>query len=105
MKPNGDGNGFKFGFSDRYSKSRGKDKGTRLIYGSAACYNRENGFDRNSTSVKIVSKNLHALKNRTNYREVENIRNRDDRDIVKCKTISRYWQYRLDKTEFAKLAI
>ena len=45
-KDNGDGNGYKFG-------SGSGDKGSRLIHGSAACKNKNNGFDRNSTSMDI----------------------------------------------------
>ena len=70
LTPNGDGNGFKFGSGDNYNKSRGKDKGARLIYGSAACHNLAIGFDRNNTSRKIISINNHSYKNKKSFEKI-----------------------------------
>ena len=83
--PNGDGNGFKFGSWDQYQKNKGKDKGDRLIYGSVACYNRERGFDRNRTSMKIITDKLHATGNSKNYKDVSNKNSKTlDKFVLKC---------------------
>ena len=83
--PNGDGNGFKFGSWDQYQKNKGKDKGDRLIYGSVACYNRERGFDRNKTSMKIITDKLHATGNSKNYKDVSNKNSKTlDKFVLKC---------------------
>ena len=84
LTPNGDGNGFKFGSSNEYQKSKGRDLGQRLIYGSAACWNREKGFDRNKTSTKIVAKNLNASGNKRGYQDVPNFNRQTDPNNVTC---------------------
>lgn len=84
LTPNGDGNGFKFGSWDEYQKSKGKDLGQRLIYGSAACWNREKGFDRNRTSTKIIAKNLNASGNKLGYKDVSNFNRQKDPNNVTC---------------------
>ena len=67
---NGDGNGFKFGSKNKYQAPR-KDKGTRLIYGSAACNNKAHGFDRNGTPRKIIAVGCNSLGNgKKNFQEV-----------------------------------
>jgi hypothetical protein len=88
--PNGDGNGFKFGSWDQYQKNKGKDKGDRLIYGSVACYNREKGFDRNRTSMKIIAEKIHATGNNKNYKDVSNINSKIlDKFALKCNMFSK----------------
>jgi len=67
---NGDGNGFKFGSKNKYQPPQ-KDKGTRLIYGSAACNNKAHGFDRNGTPMKIIAGGCNSLGNgKKNFQEV-----------------------------------
>lgn len=88
LTPNGDGNGFKFGSSNEYQKSKGRDFGQRLVYGSAACWNREKGFDRNKTSTKIVAKNLNASGNKRGYKDVSNFNRQTDPNNVTCDLFS-----------------
>ena len=90
LTPNGDGNGFKFGSSDRFKYDPPKsDKGARLIYGSVACYNTENGFDRNGTPMKVIGMNLSAKGNgRKAYNNVSNKRS-SDKFKLKCKMFPR----------------
>ena len=84
LTSNGDGNGFKLGSRDKYQPPK-KDKGARLIYGSAACYNKANGFDRNGTIMTIVARNLDAQSNGQNaYVDVENVNNSPDKHKLKC---------------------
>jgi predicted esterase len=84
LTSNGDGNGFKFGSRDEYQPPK-KDKGTRFIYGSAACYNKANGFDRNGTQMTIVAKNLDAQSNGgSDHTDVENFNNSPDKNKLKC---------------------
>lgn len=84
-KFNGDGNGFKFGSSNKYQKDRGKDWGTRMIYGSAACGNKMNGFDRNKSPVKIISIGNQSKKNKkNNFEKVKNKKIKDDNNLLKC---------------------
>jgi len=88
LTPNGDGNGFKFGSRNKYSKPK-RDKGARLIYGSVACYNTENGFDRNGTPMKVIGMNLSAKGNgRKGYEDVSNKRS-SDKFKLKCKMFPR----------------
>jgi hypothetical protein len=84
LTSNGDGNGFKLGSRDEYQPPK-KDRGARLIYGSVACYNKANGFDRNGTIMTIVAKNLDAQSNgQSAYFDVENINNSQDKHRLKC---------------------
>jgi hypothetical protein len=62
-KSSGDGSGFKFGSSNNYGKPK-KDRGLRLIHGSAACHNAGNGFDRNTSPLKVKGSNLHTSGNK-----------------------------------------
>lgn len=84
LTPNGDGSGFKFGSWDKYQTSRGKDFGQRLIYGSAACWNKYFGFDWNRTSTKIIAKNLNAVGNSRGYDKVPNFNRQQDPNNVTC---------------------
>ena len=84
LTSNGDGNGFKLGSRDEYQPPK-KDRGARLIYGSVACYNKANGFDRNGTIMTIVAKNLDSQSNgQSAYFDVENINNSQDKHRLKC---------------------
>ena len=84
-KPNGDGNGYKLGSANKYQKDRGKDWGTRLIYGSVACGNKMNGFDRNKSPTKIISLGNQSKKNRkVNFLKVSNKKIKDDKNLLKC---------------------
>ena len=84
LTSNGDGNGFKLGSRDEYQPPE-KDRGARLIYGSVACYNKANGFNRNGTIMTIVAKNLDAQSNgQSAYFDVENINNSQDKHRLKC---------------------
>jgi len=83
-KPNGNGNGYKLGSSNKYQKDRGKDWGTRLIYGSVACGNKENGFDRNSSRAKRILLGNDSRKNKENYQNVRNKKVKDDKNLLKC---------------------
>ena len=90
LTPNGDGNGFKMGSSDKYQAPK-KDEGARLIYGSAACYNLSNGFDRNSTRMKIYHSKLSASGNgKENYRDLNQYFSSDkDPYRLKCNMFPR----------------
>lgn len=69
---NGDGNGFKFGSKDKYQAPL-KDKGARFIYGSAACFNLQNGFDKNGSREKVETYNIEARGNqKRSYQGVSN---------------------------------
>ena len=84
-KPNADGNGYKLGSANKYQKDRGKDWGTRLIYGSVACGNKMNGFDRNKSPAKIISLGNQSKKNRKdNFHKVSNKKIKDDKNLLKC---------------------
>jgi len=84
-KPNGDGNGYKLGSANKYQKDRGKDWGARLIYGSVACENKMNGFDKNKSPVKIISLGNQSKKNRkVNFHKVSNKKIKDDKNLLKC---------------------
>ena len=89
LTPNGDGNGFKFGSVDNYNKSRGKDKGARLIYGSAACHNLAIGFDRNNTSTKIISINNHSYKNKRSFKKIFSSKQPDPYSL-NCNKLLKY---------------
>ncbi|MDA9301977.1 peptidoglycan-binding protein [Amylibacter sp.] len=91
LTPNGDGNGFKLGSSDKYQASK-QDKGARLIYGSVACYNKLNGFDRNSTKMKIFAGRLQATGNGAEqFRDITRyIKTPADPYTLKCKMFPRY---------------
>lgn len=84
-KSNGDGNGYKFGSPNKLQKDRGKDWGSRLIYGSVACNNKMNGFDRNGSPVKIISLNNESKKNRKgNFVKISNKKTKEDVYTLKC---------------------
>jgi hypothetical protein len=88
LTPNADGNGFKFGSKNKYNKPK-RDKGARLIYGSVACYNTANGFDRNGTPMKVIGKNLSARGNgMKDYRNVSNKKS-SDKFKLNCKMFPR----------------
>jgi len=88
LTPNADGNGFKFGSRNKYDKPK-RDKGARLIYGSVACYNKANGFDRNGTPMKVIGKNLSARANgMKDYRNVSNKKS-SDKFKLNCKMFPR----------------
>ena len=48
---NGDGQGFKLG--GNYDL-KARDHGARLIYGSASCFNKHRGFDKNVSRAKMI---------------------------------------------------
>ena len=84
-RPNGDGNGFKFGSSNKWAQNKGKDKGARLIYGSVACGNKDKGFMRNRSPTKIISLGNESKKNRGgNYQKVSKKKVKDDKNLLKC---------------------
>jgi hypothetical protein len=70
-RPNGDGNGFKLGSKNSYESTHpsGNDRGKRLVYGSAACFNKARGFDRNGSPTEIIAVNLKALGNAEPFSE------------------------------------
>lgn len=82
---NGDGNGYKLGSPDHYDRPR-KDAGSKLIYGSVACYNASNGFDSNGTRTKIISSKIEAFGNRGhNYQKVyRNLKTDKDPNVLRC---------------------
>ncbi|MGC6518110.1 MAG: hypothetical protein ACON49_08835 [Candidatus Puniceispirillaceae bacterium] len=83
---NGDGQGYKLGASN------GRDKGRRLVYGSAACKNRADGFTANNTIAKLEVKNLKSSNNRKkNYRKVANFNKAKwkDADVVTCRPVAK----------------
>jgi|TARA_Y100000294_G_scaffold138015_1_gene131185 hypothetical protein len=84
LTTNGDGNGFKFGSWDGYQKNRGVDKGDRLVYGSVACFNVSNGFDRNKTSTNIITNNLNAVGNKEGFKDVSSYTTMTDPQALKC---------------------
>ena len=90
LTPDGDGNGFKLGSRDKYQAPK-KDKGARLIYGSVACYNKLNGFDRNGTKMKIFAGRLQASGNGAEqFRDVTRYMNTPaDPYTLKCKMFPR----------------
>ena len=51
FKGNGDGQGFKLG--GNYDL-KARDHGARLIYGSASCFNKHRGFDKNVSRAKMI---------------------------------------------------
>ena len=87
---NGDGNGYKLGSKDQYHRPK-KDAGSKLIYGSVACYNASNGFDRNGTRTKIIASRIQASGNRhKNYQRVSNnLRTDKDPNVLKCDMFPR----------------
>ena len=87
---NGDGNGYKLGSTGQDAKKR-KDAGSKLIYGSVACYNASNGFDRNGTRTKIIASRIQASGNRhKNYQRVSNnFRTDKDPNVLKCDMFPR----------------
>ena len=90
LTPDGDGNGFKLGSRDKYQAPK-KDKGARLIYGSVACYNKLNGFDRNGTKMKIFAGRLQASGNGAEqFRDITRYMNTPaDPYTLKCKMFPR----------------
>ena len=90
LTPDGDGNGFKLGSRDKYQAPK-KDKGARLIYGSVACYNKLNGFDRNGTKMKIFAGRLQATGNGAEqFRDITRYMNTPaDPYTLKCKMFPR----------------
>ena len=87
---NGDGNGYKLGSKDQYHRPK-KDAGSKLIYGSVACYNASNGFDSNGTRTKIFSSKIEASGNRgKNYQRVSRNLNTDkDPNVLRCNMFPR----------------
>ena len=56
-----------------------------MIYGSAACGNKMNGFDRNKSPVKIISIGNQSKKNKkNNFEKVKNKKIKDDNNLLKC---------------------
>lgn len=82
-RSNGDGAGFKFGSSDNRNKPN-KDRGQRLIHGSAACHNKLSGFDRNKSPLKVQSSNLDSVGNKKNYISVYNSFSTKDPFRLRC---------------------
>ena len=87
---NGDGNGYKLGSKDQYNRPK-KDAGSKLIYGSVACYNASNGFDSNGTRTKIFSSKIEASGNRgKNYQRVSrNLKTDKDPNVLRCNMFPR----------------
>lgn len=81
FKGNGDGQGFKLG--GNYDL-KARDHGARLIYGSASCFNKHRGFDKNVSRAKMILLGNDAKKNKENYKSVENKKISDDDNLIKC---------------------
>ena len=81
FKGNGDGQGFKLG--GNYDL-KARDHGARLIYGSASCFNKHRGFDKNVSRAKMILLGNDAKKNKQNYKSVKNKRISDDDNLIKC---------------------
>ena len=87
---NGDGQGFKFGSGNEDQSERGKDRGTRFIYGSAACLNKVKGFDQNGTPMNIIAYNLSAQDNGgKNFKKVTNKNFSKDKFQITCNMLPR----------------
>ena len=72
-KKNGDGEGFKLGGSSNRQVVIEKNYGARLLYGSAACFNKTLGISRNNSASKIISIGNNSKNNRKkNFNEVRN---------------------------------
>ena len=87
---NGDGNGYKLGSKGQDAKKR-KDAGSKLIYGSVACYNANKGFDRNGTRTKIIASRIEASGNQyKNYQRVSrNLKTDKDPNVLRCNMFPR----------------
>ena len=81
FKGNGDGQGFKLGGNYNY---KAKDHGARLIYGSASCFNKHRGFDKNVSRAKMILLGNDSKKNKENYKNVSNKKVKDDKNLLKC---------------------
>ena len=81
FKVNGDGQGFKLG--GNYDL-KARDHGARLIYGSASCFNKHRGFDKNVSRAKMILLGNDAKKNKQNYKSVKNKKISDDDNLIKC---------------------
>jgi len=81
FKGNGDGQGFKLG--GNYDL-KARDHGARLIYGSASCFNKHRGFDKNVSRAKMILLGNDAKKNKQNYKSVKNKKISDDDNLIKC---------------------
>ena len=81
FKGNGDGQGFKLG--GNYDL-KARDHGARLIYGSASCFNKHRGFDKNVRKAKMILLGNDAKKNKQNYKSVKNKKISDDDNLIKC---------------------
>jgi len=84
-RPNGDGNGYKFGSPNKRQQEKGIDKGGRLIYGSVACGNKDWGFMRNRSPTKITGLGNESKKNDGgSFQKVSNKKVKDDKNLLKC---------------------
>ena len=81
FKGNGDGQGFKLG--GNYDL-KARDHGARLIYGSASCFNKHRGFDKNVSRAKMILLGNDAKKNKQNYKSVKNKKISNDDNLIKC---------------------
>jgi hypothetical protein len=81
FKGNGDGQGFKLG--GNYDL-KARDHGARLIYGSASCFNKHRGFDKNVSRAKMILLGNDSKKNKENYKNVSNKKVKDDKNLLKC---------------------
>ena len=81
FKGNGDGQGFKLG--GNYNLEA-RDHGARLIYGSASCFNKHRGFDKNVSRAKMILLGNDSKKNKENYKNVSNKKVKDDKNLLKC---------------------
>ena len=84
-KKNGDGEGFKLGGSSNRQVVIKKNYGARLLYGSAACFNKTLGISRNNSTAKIISIGNNSKSNsKKNFNEVRNKKVKDDKNLLKC---------------------
>lgn len=84
-KKNGDGEGFKLGGYSNRQVVIEKNYGARLLYGSAACFNKTLGISKNNSTAKIISIGNNSKKNRKkNFNEVRNKKVKDDNNLLKC---------------------
>ena len=81
LKNNGDGQGFKLG--GNYDL-KARDYGARLIYGSASCFNKHRGFDKNVSRAKMILLGNDSKKNKQSYQNVRNKKVKDDKNLLKC---------------------
>ena len=81
FKNNGDGQGFKLGGN---LKLKARDYGARLVYGSASCFNKHRGFDKNVSRAKMILLGNDSRKNKESYKHVGNKKVKDDKNLLKC---------------------